>query len=161
MGEPKEILMEILTQSADLNYPPAQVDLWVLCRNKKEFSKGLPYLQKAINNNFIPAYVEMGYLYHYGIGGVRINYYEAKRMYEKAVVEGHPLAQNNLGVLYHNFKISAPSGYSSNQMAYYWYNLSAEQRSAKTETWEVRDVLGPNGTFLLFFEGDVLTRIIY
>jgi hypothetical protein len=48
-----------------------------------------------------------------------------------------------------------------NEIAGIFFKAKVSERSAKTETWEVRDVLGPNGTFLLLFEGDTLTRIIY
>ena len=91
MGEPKDVCMSILKQSADLSCLPAQVDLWVYYRDNKEYDKGMPYLQKAVDANFIPAFFHMGYVYHAGLN-TKVNYQEAKKWYEKAAVEGFPIA---------------------------------------------------------------------
>lgn len=127
MGEAKAVWMQILTQSADLGWPPAQVDMWVILRDDKEFSKGMPYLQKAIATGFIPAYFHMGYVYNMGLNNTQINYYEAQKWYEMAAVEGFPVAQSNLGALYFSNFITAKQGFSNQEMAYYWWNVSAEQ----------------------------------
>jgi TPR repeat protein len=126
MGEPKDEWMSILKQSADLGWPPAQVDYWIFCRDDKEYSKGMPYLQKAVDANFVPAYFHMGYVYHAGLG-VKVNYQEAAKYYERAAVEGYPLAQSNLGVLYYDNLISAEKGFSNRDLAAYWWNISADQ----------------------------------
>jgi len=126
MGEPKDTWMSILKQSADLDWPPAQVDYWIFCRDNKEFNKGMPYLQKAIDANYVPAYFHMGWIYHAGLNNTRINYWEAKKWYEKAAVEGFPIAQSNLGALYYNNNISSEN-FSNQVMASYWWNISAEQ----------------------------------
>jgi len=126
MGEPKDVWMSILKQSADLNWPPAQVDYWIFCRDDKEYGKGMPYLQKAIDANFTPAYFHMGYVYHAGLN-TKVNYQEAAKYYEKAAVEGYPLAQSNLGALYYNNLISAERGFSNKDLAAYWWNISADQ----------------------------------
>jgi len=126
MGEPKDEWMSILKQSADLNWPPAQVDYWIFCRDNKEYGKGMPYLQKALDAKFTPAYFHMGYVYHAGLG-VKVNYWEAAKYYEKAAVEGYPLAQSNLGVLYFDNLISAEKGFSNKDLAAYWWNISADQ----------------------------------
>ena len=47
-------------------------------------------------------------------------------------MEGHPLAQNNLGAMYYNNQIAADGGYSNNQeMLAFWWNTAAEQGLAK------------------------------
>lgn len=125
MGEAKNVWMQSLTKSADLGFPPAQIDLWVYLRNDRQYSSGMPYLQKAIAIEYIPAFFHMGYVYQEGLGNTK-NYREAQRYYEKAAVQGDPLAQNNLGLLYFNNNIST-SGFTNQQMAYYWWNAAAEQ----------------------------------
>jgi TPR repeat protein len=126
MGEPNNVWMSILKQSADLNWPPAQVDYWIFCRDS-EPAKGLPYLKKAADAKFTPAYFHMGYLYQMGYNQVRINYQEAAKWYEKAAVEGFPLAQNNLANLYFNNEISAARGVSNKEMANYWWSIASDQ----------------------------------
>jgi len=126
MGEPKDVWMSILKESADLNWPPAQVDYWIFCRDDKEYAKGMPYLQKAIDANFVPAYFHMGWIYHAGLNNTKINYWEAKKWYEKAATEGFPIAQSNLGALYYNNNISSEN-YSNQVMAAYWWHISADQ----------------------------------
>lgn len=126
MGNEEKVWMEKLIQSADLGYPPAQVDLWIIYRDRKEFSTGMPYLQKAVDANFVPALFHLGYVYHMGIG-TKTDYLKAQKLYEKAAVNGHPLAQSNLGTLYFSNLISAPQGYSNKELAYYWWNVSANQ----------------------------------
>jgi len=129
----KDVWLPALIQSADLDYPPAQCDLWRQYRDRKEFDKGLPYLQKAVDNNYVPAFYEMACMYHFGWGDTKIDYQEAVKWYEKAAIEGDPMAQNNLGWLYHQRNIAAPSGYSNSDMAYYWYNESAKQGIEKAK----------------------------
>jgi TPR repeat protein len=126
MGEDKESWMSILKQSADLGLPPAQVDFWLVCRDDKEFNKGMPYLEKVLTTDFAPAFFHMGYVYHLGLNNTEKDYNEAKKWYEKAAVEGFPLAQSNLGVLYYNNLIAA-EGLSNREMAYYWWDISAKQ----------------------------------
>jgi len=127
MGEPKDVWMSILTQSADLGWPPSQVDLWITYRDDKEFDKGMPYLQKAIATDFVPAFFHIGYVYHVGLNNTRVDYNEAQKWYEKAAVEGLPIAQSNLGALYFNNNIMAKQGFSNQELAYYWWNAAAEQ----------------------------------
>jgi TPR repeat protein len=127
LGEARDTWMSILTQSADSGWPPAQVDLWVHCRDNKEFDKGMPYLQKALAANFTPALFHMGYVYHAGLNNTEINYKKAQEYYEKAALDGFPIAQSNLGVLYYQKKIDAQPGNSSFDMAHYWFNISAGQ----------------------------------
>jgi len=126
MGEPKDVWMSILKQSADLNWPPAQVDYWIYCRDS-EPAKGFPYLKKAVDANFVPAYFHMGWIYHAGLNNTKIDYWEAKKWYEKAAVEGFPIAQSNLGALYFNNNIAAEKGFSNKEMANYWWSAGAEQ----------------------------------
>ena len=133
MDESKEVWMSKLTQAADLGFPPAQVDLWIYCRDSKEFSKGMLYLQKAAELDYVPAWFHLGYAYHAGLG-VNIDYQMAEKWYENAAVEGHPTAQNNLGVLYQTNKIpSSKNPFKNAAMAYYWYNEAAEQGYAQAK----------------------------
>jgi len=127
MGEPKDVWMSILKQSADLGWPPAQVDYWIFCRDNNESGKGFPYLQKAVAANYIPAFFHMGYVYQMGLNNIGVNYQEAKKWYEKAAAQGFPMAQNNLGALYFNNNIASDTGYSNKVMSYYWWNEAAEQ----------------------------------
>jgi TPR repeat protein len=53
----------------------------------------------------------------YGKLGVKTNYQEAAKYYEKAAVEGYPLAQSNLGVLYYDNFISTEKGFSNRDLA--------------------------------------------
>jgi TPR repeat protein len=71
----------------------------------------------------------LGYARQFGLD-CAINEDEAKKMYEMAAKEGHPLAQINLGLLYYYCRnIAVPSGYSCNAMAHYWWNEAAKQGS--------------------------------
>jgi len=127
MGEPRDVLMLILQQSADLGWPPAQNDYWIYCRDGNEPAKGMPYLQKAVAANYTPAFFHMGYVYHAGLNNIKVNYEEAKKWYEKAAVEGFPIAQSNLGGLYFQNNITADKGVSNKEMANYWWSIAAEQ----------------------------------
>lgn len=122
----EKIWMKKLTESADLGYPPALIDLWIFNRERGAVNTGMPYLQKAVDADFVPAYFHLGYVYHLGLGGTA-NYQEAQKWYEKAAIQGHPLAQSNLGALYYSNLIKAQEGYSNYEMCYYWWNVSAEQ----------------------------------
>lgn len=115
----KDLLMSILTEAADLGYPPAQVDLWIYYNASKDYSKGMPYLQMAVDNGFVPAYYHLGWSCF-----AKRDYYEAKRWFEMAAKEGYPLAQVDLGKLYE-------FGYISNNssVARFWYNQAAQQGS--------------------------------
>jgi len=131
MGEPKDVQIAKLMQAADKGYPPAQTDLnmyyqYLGWSDKKQFSKGIPYLQKAVDANYAPAFYHMGQEY-YLIYGVKKDHNEAKKWFEKAAVQGHPLAQNELGHMYFNNMINAEKGYSNKELAWYWFNASAEQ----------------------------------
>jgi len=126
MGDPRDVWMAKLKQAADLNWPPAQVDYWVYSRDNKEVSKGLPYLQKAVEANFVPAFFHMGYVYNAGLG-TKVNYEEARKWYEKAAKEGFPIAQSNLGAMYYTNQITADQGLSNKEMANYWWTVSADQ----------------------------------
>jgi TPR repeat protein len=127
MGEEKNVWMPLLTRSADLGCPPSQIDLWITYRDNNEPAKGKPYLQKALASNFVPAFFHMGFAYHAGIGDLKVDYREAQKWYEKAAVEGHPNAQNNMGALYYSNQIKADRGFSNQEMSYYWWNAAAEQ----------------------------------
>jgi len=127
MGESDAL--PILAKSADSSWSPAQEELWSTYRQNKEYNKGMPYLQKAVAANFIPAFFEMGYMYDAGLN-TKIDYAQAANWYGKAAAEDYPPAQNNLGSLYYNEKIAAGNGYSNREMASYWFNLSAEQGNA-------------------------------
>jgi len=127
MGEPKETWMSILTQAADLGNPPAQVDLWVYCRDDKKYEQGMPYLQKAVAAGYIPAYFHMGYIYHMGLNNTKTDFKEAQKWYEKAAAEGFPIAQSNLGGMYFMNQITAGPGNSNQEMAAYWWKVSADQ----------------------------------
>lgn len=126
IGKKENIWMEKLIASADLDYPPAQTDLWVIYRDREKYAKGMPYLQRAIDANYVPALFHIGYVYHMGLGE-QIDCQQAQKWYEKAAIEGYPLAQSNLGTLYFSNQIALPQGYSSKDMAYYWWNLAAQQ----------------------------------
>jgi TPR repeat protein len=121
----KDEWMPILTRSAELGYPPAQVDMWIIYRDDKQTGKGLPYLQKAVDANYIPAFFLLGHAYHMGLINKKPDYKEAQKWYEKAAVGGHPIAQNNLAALYYNNNISSLQG--NGVMANYWWTVSAEQ----------------------------------
>jgi len=127
MGEPRDVVMSILKQAADLGWPPAQLDYWMYCRDNNEAGKGMPYLQKAVAANYVPAFFHMGYVYHAGLNNTRVDLMEAKKWYEKAAVQGFPIAQNNLGGLYFQNDISSDKGVSNKEMANYWWNIAAEQ----------------------------------
>jgi len=126
MGEDKDVLMSTLTRAADLGWPPAQAEVWVYARENKEYSKGMPYLQKAVNAGYVPAFFHLGYVYTAGLG-TRANYEEARKWYEKAAAEGHPIAQSNLGALYYENLVTAGQGLSNKEMSHYWWNIAAEQ----------------------------------
>ena len=123
----KDVWMSKLTQAADLGCPPAQVDLWVCYRDDKMESKGMPYLQKALDAQYVPAFFHIGYVYHLGLNNTKIDYTEAQKWYEKAAVEGFPIAQSNLGALYYSNLITAPQEYTNKDLLYYWWTISAEQ----------------------------------
>jgi len=127
MGEDKDVWMSKLKQSADLGNPPAQVDYWAHTRNNNnEVSKGMTYLQKAVEANYVPAFAHIGDAYNWGFG-INIDYQTAAKYYQTAAEQGHPIAQNNLGILYHQNRISAPNGLTGYGAAYFWYNEAAEQ----------------------------------
>jgi len=127
MDEAKDVWMSKLTQAADLSYPLALIDLWILFRNDKQVGKGMSYLQKAVEADYVPAFTEMGMVYSEGLNNTIVNYIEAKKWFEKAAAEGVPVAQHNLGWLYYKNYISAEKGSSNQDMAYYWFNAAAEQ----------------------------------
>jgi len=127
MGEPRDVWMSILKEAADLGWPPAQLDYWMYCRDNNESAKGMPYLQKAVAANYAPAFFHMGYVYHAGLNNTKVDFQEAKKWYEKAAVQGFPVAQNNLGGLYFQNNISADKGVSNREMANYWWNAAADQ----------------------------------
>jgi TPR repeat protein len=127
MGDPRDVWMSILKISADLGWPPAQLAYWIYCRDSNEAAKGMPYLQKAVAANYTPALFHMGYVYQAGLNNTRVDYQEAKKWYEKAAVEGLPVAQNNLGGLYFQNYITSDKGVSNKEMANYWWNIAADQ----------------------------------
>ena len=127
MGAPKDELISKLTQAADLDYTPAQYDLYFHLLSNNEFSKGMPYLKKAADKNYMMALYSMGAVYHYDLEKIKNRYQEAQKWYEKAATEGNPLAQTNLGTLYFNNQIKADNGFSNKEMAYYWWSAAADQ----------------------------------
>jgi len=126
MGESSDVLIAKLTQSADLGYPPAQVELCIIYSNFQEFKKAMFYLDKAVDANYVPALCQMGGVYYTGYGKKK-DYNKAKECYEKAAEQGDPNAQNKLGVLYFKNLINAEKGYTNKEMAWYWINTAAEQ----------------------------------
>lgn len=129
INESKSIWLSVLIQAADMDYPPAQTDLWKVYEETKETDKGLPYLQKAANCNYLPGITAMGESYmEFGFSHYKIrNFAEGERWLKKAALEGEPMGQFKLGLLYYYKNgVFLPSVEYLN-MAEYWFNEADKQ----------------------------------
>ena len=63
----------------------------------KNYSKAVEWIQKAAEQGYSDAQVNLGFLYLYG-NGVPQNYTSANEWFLKAVEQGNSVGQNELGV---------------------------------------------------------------
>lgn len=130
INESSNTWMSLLVKAADMNYPPAQIDLWnIKYKYSEEPDKGLHYLEKAIAQNYIPAITEFGssFIKFNGISYKISNFSEAEKWLKQAAIEGDPLAQFNLGLTYYyqNGNFLPSSEYLNT--ALFWFTESNKQ----------------------------------
>lgn len=87
---------------------------------KKDSEEAAECFKKAANLGYVDAMVELGDYYQ----GVLVDLKKAKSWYQAAAEEGHPVAQNKLGVLYAN------EDQPDYQEAIKWYKKAMKQDNA-------------------------------
>src|SRR5439155_481951 len=85
-------------------------------------TEALRWYQKAADQGFAPAQVNIGASYEAG-DGVPQDYGEAMRWLRKAADQGYPLGQHNIGALYEN----GHGVEQDNAEAMRWYRMAADQ----------------------------------
>lgn len=89
--------------------------------DERNYKDAYPLLLQAAKENNGQAQHRVGYIYHYGLGGVQKNYTEAKYWYEQGAKNNIAVSMNNLGVMYANGE-----GVTQNyNLAIDWYNKAA------------------------------------
>jgi hypothetical protein len=87
---------------------------------------GRPPLRERAAAGDPDAQFTLGKNYEAGRGGLKIDYAEAARWYEKSAAQGNIYAQASLGILYHSGKGVA----RDNLQAEVWFMISAEHAPA-------------------------------
>ena len=77
------------------NDPAALCQMGSKCYDKRDYDGAFEYLTKAAELGDIEAHYQLGYMYHQG-DGVEKDEEKALYHYEKAVINGHPIARHNL-----------------------------------------------------------------
>ncbi len=88
----------------------------------KDYTNAIKWYKKSAKQNYVRAFVNLGYMYEHAYG-VEKNLEMAAKWYQKAAKLGDVVAQYNVGVAYYNgFGIQ-----QNYQMAIKWYTKAAEQ----------------------------------
>lgn len=97
-------IVDLLTQSANLGYAPAQVDLgkvyyFGLAGNRDD-NEALVWFKKAAEQGDAKGQYHLGQMYTEGKGGLKESEKEASEWYEKSATQGYAPAQYYLAILY-------------------------------------------------------------
>ncbi len=102
-GEIKDMLLEkaydYYAQAASCNLVPAYYRMGNLLEQKGAFKEALKNYQKAADAEYPPALNALGYIYHNGFGGVKVDINEAIKNYQKAIDKEYPAAIYNYAML--------------------------------------------------------------
>ena len=97
-------IIDLLTQSANLNYAPAQVDLGKIYyfgfSGKKSDPDALLWFKKAAEQGDAKGQYQLGQMYTEGKGGLKESEKDASIWYEKSAKQGYAPAQYYLAILY-------------------------------------------------------------
>lgn len=97
-------IFDLLTQSANLNYAPAQVDLGKIYyfgfAGKKDDASALMWFKKAAEQGDAKGQYQLGQMYTEGKAGLKESEKDASVWYEKSADQGYAPAQYYLAVLY-------------------------------------------------------------
>lgn len=100
----KEKIVELLTQSAELGYAPAQVDLGKVyyfgLAGKRDDAMALVWFKKAAEQGDAKGEYHLGQMYTEGKAGLKESEQEAAIWYEKSAEQGYAPAQYYLAILY-------------------------------------------------------------
>ncbi|TQF67552.1 tetratricopeptide repeat protein [Pseudoalteromonas luteoviolacea] len=95
---------ELLNELSDHQYGPAQLEIAekLLKGQGKQYVDGdaLSWVQKAIDNNHIPAILYLAKWYQYGGNGVEVDLKKSMELYAKAIELGEPSAATELGYIF-------------------------------------------------------------
>lgn len=121
----EEKRLQYLHMAIKLHYPPALNEYGQLLQANNIATHAIKFFKGAANQGNLEAINNLGVAYLKGIG-VQKNYYLAAEYSYKAANKGHPISQNNIGVInemgWGGLKINIPQ-------ALYWYTKSAEQNN--------------------------------
>ena len=124
-GDASQALLE---QHAALNFPGAQTQLGRLAQKSGDNATALQLYRKAVEKDFAPAQVYLGFMYGRGIG-VEKDEPEAVNWYRKAAEQGNPFGQYGLAMAY-----SKGIGVKQDQQeAVRWFRMAAEQNDANAQ----------------------------
>lgn len=97
-------IVDLLTQSANLGYAPAQVDLGKVyyfgLGGTRDDNQALAWFKKAAEQGDAKGEYHLGQMYTEGKGGLKESEYEAAVWYEKSAQQGYAPAQYYLAILY-------------------------------------------------------------
>lgn len=97
-------IIDLLTQSSDLGYAPAQVDLGKIyyfgLGGKKDDVAALTWFKKAAEQGDAKGQYQLGQMYTEGKAGLKESEKEASTWYEKSANQGYAPAQYYLAILY-------------------------------------------------------------
>lgn len=97
-------IADLLTQSAELGYAPAQVDLGKVyyfgLSGKKDDAVALEWFRKAAEQGDAKGQYHLGQMYTEGKAGLKESEREASVWYEKSANQGYAPAQYYLAILY-------------------------------------------------------------